>query len=68
MTKLVKIATIAGALTLPTSAYAHDGDHTTTVAANVMHWLASPSHALFAVLGGLAVSALIIRAIRKSRA
>ena len=68
MTKLVKLASAAGALALAAPAYADTGAHHADIVTHAIHWLSSPSHALFAVLGGLAVSALIIRAVRKSRA
>ena len=70
MTKLVKFTAAAGALSFAAAlpAHAHEGDHSAPVLANIMHWLSSPTHALFALIGGVAVSALIIKLARKSRA
>ncbi len=70
MTKLVKLTALTGAmmLALAAPAHAHDGDHSAPILANVIHWLSSPTHALFAVVGGVAISALIITAVRKTRA
>lgn len=68
MTKLVKLTSAIGTLALATPAFAHEGDHSATLLTNIAHWLSSPTHALFAVIGGVAVSALIIRAARKNRA
>jgi len=70
MTKLalkLGLATTAS-LAMATSAHAHDGDHSGIVLANIIHWLSSPTHALFAVAGGLAVSVLIVKLARKNRA
>ena len=70
MTKLSKFTALAAAASLAAAvpAYAHEGDHSAPLLANIMHWLSSPTHALFAVIGGVAVSALIIKLARKSRA
>ena len=70
MTKFVKMTALAGAASFAAAlpAYAHEGDHSAPVLANIMHWLSSPAHALFAVIGGVAVSALIIKLARNSRA
>ena len=62
--KTVKLATALIALSA-TPAFAHDGDHSTTVVANIIHWLSSPSHSLFAVIGGLVVAAVIVKISRK---
>lgn len=70
MTKLalkLGLATSAS-LAMTTSAHAHEGDHSAMVLANILHWLTSPTHALFAVVGGVAASALIIKLARKKRA
>jgi len=56
------------ALAVAAPAHAHDGDHSAAFIANVIHWLSSPAHSLFAVIGGVAVSAAIIKLSRKSRA
>lgn len=68
MTKYVKFASIAGALSLPAAASADTGAHHADILTQIIHWLSSPAHALFAVLGGLALSALIITLARKTRA
>lgn len=49
------------------NAYAHDGDHTSGIFANIIHWLSSPTHSLFAVIGGLAISAVIVKTARKKK-
>ena len=53
---------------IPALAHAHDGEHGSVILANIMHWLSSPSHSLFAVIGGVVVAGLLIRSVRKSRA
>lgn len=64
-----RILLTAALATLPaTSAFAHNGDHGEHIVATVMHWLSSPTHSLFAVIGGVIASAVIISAIRKKRA
>ena len=47
------------------SAHAHPGDHGEHIMTMVLHWLSSPSHSLFAVIGGVALSALIVKTLRK---
>ncbi len=60
---------VAGASTIASSsAYAHEGDHSVSFMTNVLHWLSSPSHSLFAVIGGVTLAALIIKGARKTRA
>lgn len=67
-----KLATLtAGTLTslaLATPAQAHTGAHNADFVTQIVHWLSSPAHALFAVVGGIAVSALIVHFARKKRA
>jgi len=46
-------------------ALAHDGDHSLGFLATAIHWLSSPTHSLFAVIGGVAISALIYKVARK---
>jgi len=46
-------------------AYAHDGDHSVSFIANIVHWLSSPSHSLFAVIGGVVIAGLIFKLNRK---
>jgi len=52
------------ALTAASPAFAH-GDHSQGIFATVVHWLSSPVHSLFAVIGGVVVSALIYKALKK---
>jgi len=64
-----KTAFALAAMTLPAaSAFAHNGDHGENIVATIMHWLSSPTHSLFAVVGGIALSAVIIKSIRKNKA
>ena len=65
--KLTKTLGWTGAaLALSTPAFA-DGTHSHNMLANIIHWLTSPSHSLFAVLGGLAFAAILFTiAHRKS--
>ena len=56
---------VAAALAVSAPALAHDGDHTLGFVATAMHWLSSPTHSLFAVIGGIAISALIFKALKK---
>lgn len=53
------------ALAVSAPALAHNGEHTHGFVATAMHWLSSPTHSLFAVIGGVAVSALIYKAMKK---
>lgn len=56
----------AAALALSAPAFA-DGTHSHNVFANIIHWLSSPAHSLFAVIGGLAfVAGLVAMNRRKS--
>lgn len=61
------VLTLAAAFAIAAPAAAHDGDHSMTVLANIGHWLSSPSHALFSVVAGVALIALVAK-ITKSRA
>ena len=64
-----RILLTAALASLPaTTAFAHNGDHGEHIMATVMHWLSSPTHSLFAVIGGIVASALIVSLIRKKRA
>lgn len=56
---------VVTALAVSSPALAHDGDHSLGFVATAIHWLSSPTHALFAVLGGVAISALIFKAAKK---
>ncbi len=66
--KSVKLAATLIALSA-TPALAHNGDHGATSFANIipkiMHWLSSPTHSLFAVIGGLVIAAVIVKISRK---
>ena len=66
-TVYLKAAATAAALGAAAPAYAHDGDHSFGFVVTAMHWLSSPAHSLFAVIGGIAVVGAVI-AIRKKRA
>lgn len=63
-TLLAASALLASAL----PAAAHDGDHSVSMIANIMHWLSSPTHSLLAVLGGLAGAVLMTYIARRKRA
>ena len=63
-TSRIILGTVA-ALAVSAPAFAHNGDHTLGFVATAMHWLSSPTHSLFAVIGGIAVSALIVKALKK---
>ncbi len=52
------------ALAVSTPAFA-DGDHSHGIFATAIHWLSSPAHSLFAVIGGVVISALIYKAVKK---
>jgi len=63
------IGSLAGAsLLMPAMAHAHNGEHGTAFMANILHWLSSPTHSLFALIGGAAVAAFVLYSVRKSRA
>ena len=66
-TTLLKMAAIAAPVLIAAPAFAHDGEHSHGFVATAMHWLSSPTHSLFAVVGGVAVVGAIV-AIRKKRA
>jgi len=53
------------ALAVSAPAFAHEGDHSLGFVSTAIHWLSSPSHSLFAVIGGIAISALIYKATKK---
>ena len=57
----------AAALALSTPAFA-DGTHSHNMLANIIHWLTSPSHSLFAVLGGIACVAVAYTIARRKSA
>jgi len=57
----------AAALALSSPAFA-DGTHSHNTFANILHWLSSPAHSLFAVIGGLAFVAIIVAMKRQKKA
>ncbi len=65
MKTLKTLSGVAVALAAATPALAHDGEHSHSFIATAIHWLSSPSHSLFAVIGGVVVSALIYKAMKK---
>jgi len=58
---------LAASILPVSSAFAHNGDHGENIVATVMHWLGSPTHSLFAVLGGALISVVLIKSVRKKR-
>ncbi len=62
-TLLILGGTVA-AISSPASA--HTGDHSAPLLANIIHWLSSPTHALFSVIG-VGVITLAFTAMRKRR-
>ncbi len=58
----------ASSLLIAASAHAHEGEHGAVVLANILHWLSSPTHSLFAVIAGVTVSTILFRIARKRRA
>jgi hypothetical protein len=65
MTKTLGLT--AATLMLSAPAFA-DGTHSHNTLANILHWLSSPAHSLFAVIGGFAFVAMIVAAKRKNKA
>lgn len=62
--KSLKLMTVLAALSAMPAA-AHNGEHSHGFVANIIHWLSSPTHSLFAVIGGVAVASLIFKYARK---
>lgn len=64
----MKTLLILGSTLAATSSHAsaHTGDHSAPLLANVIHWLSSPTHALFSVIG-VGIIALAFTAMRKRR-
>ncbi len=60
-----KTALTLAALSLAAPAYAHEGDHSMSVLANIGHWLSSPTHALFSVVAGIAIVGLTVALVKK---
>jgi len=65
MKTLKTLSGVAVAIAAAAPALAHDGEHSHSFVATAIHWLSSPTHSLFAVIGGVVISALIYRAIKK---
>jgi len=65
MKTLKTLSTVAVALAAASPALAHDGEHSHNFVATAIHWLSSPTHSLFAVIGGVVISALIYKAVKK---
>ena len=63
-TSKISLGTVA-ALAVSAPALAHDGDHTLGFVSTAIHWLSSPTHSLLAVIGGIAISALIYKVSKK---
>ena len=63
-TSKISLGTVA-ALAVSAPALAHDGDHTLGFVSTAIHWLSSPTHSLFAVIGGIAISTLIYKVSKK---
>lgn len=59
------LLTLGAALAVSAPASAHDGDHSMTVLANIGHWLSSPTHALFSVIAGVALVAIVVTVAKK---
>ena len=61
--KLFKTSLITAAVTSLSAipAFAHSGPHEAPFFTTVLHWLTSPTHAALAVIGSVAVIALIIK-------
>ncbi len=67
--RILSTAMLTGSALLASApAYAHPGDHGENVLSMALHWLSSPSHSLFAVIGGLAFAAVAVKLVRKNRA
>jgi len=65
MKTLKTLSAVAVALAAAAPAFAHDGEHSHSFVATAIHWLSSPTHSLFAVIGGVVISALIYKAVKK---
>ena len=65
MKTLKTLSAVAVALAAASPALAHDGEHSHSFVATAIHWLSSPTHSLFAVIGGVVISALIYKAVKK---
>lgn len=56
----------AAALMMSSPAFA-DGTHSHNTFANILHWLSSPAHSLFAVIGGIAFIAIMVAMTRRKK-
>ncbi len=67
--RIISAAAITGAsLMAATPAFANGATHGHTTIANIIHWLSSPTHSLFAVIGGIIFVAATVKLARKKRA
>ena len=67
MNNFIKFGAVTGLAALAaTPAFAHPGPHNFGFVGNTIHFLSQPDHALFAVLGSLAVI-VIARKLRTSK-
>jgi len=65
---LAAAATGLTSILTATNAWAHGGTHGHTTVENVIHWLSSPAHSLFAVIAGAVFVSAAIAYNRKRRA
>lgn len=49
-------------------ALAHEGEHSASFMLTIMHWLSSPTHALFACIGGITAGIVISKIIKNRKA
>jgi len=68
MTRTKSIMAVFAALAASTPAFAHTGDHSASIFANIIHWLSSPTHSLFALVSGLIIVGGTVAFTRKKRA
>lgn len=59
------LSAVAVALAAASPALAHDGEHSHSFITTAIHWLSSPTHSLFAVIGGVVISAIIYKLVKK---
>lgn len=59
-----KLLSVAAIMATATPAFAHEGDHSVGFASTALHWLSSPTHSLFAIMGAAAVTALVVKLVR----
>ncbi len=55
-------------LVLASPASAHNGEHTASFISNALHWLSSPSHALFSVIATMVILTIAHKIMRKHSA